>query len=66
MRVDVYMMQVSQQLVDWPEKGERDAQWLPPIEAAGLVTEKALGKIIRKVPATVPTEVSAECGFGQH
>ena len=63
MRVDVYMMQVSQQLVDWPEKGERDAQWLPPIEAAGLVTEKALGKIIRKVPALCRRKLARNLGL---
>ena len=51
MRVDVYLMQVSQQLEDWPERAERETQWLPPHEAAVSVKDTGLGRIIRKVPA---------------
>lgn len=51
MHVEVFMMQVGRQLEDWPERDQREAKWLTPIEAAAAVAEKGLGKIIRKVPA---------------
>jgi 8-oxo-dGTP pyrophosphatase MutT (NUDIX family) len=51
LRVDVYLMLVRAQLDDWPEKDERDTRWFTATEAAGLVAEKALDKIIRKIPA---------------
>ena len=48
-RVDVFPMLVTAQLEDWPEKGQRAAAWFSPFDAAGMVAEPSLAKIIRKV-----------------
>jgi 8-oxo-dGTP pyrophosphatase MutT (NUDIX family) len=49
--VDVYLMLVTHQADDWPERLERDTTWFNPSEAATLVAEQGLDKIIRKMPA---------------
>lgn len=51
LRVDVYLMLVRTQLHEWPEKAERDTQWFALVDAAALVAEPGLAKIIRKMPA---------------
>lgn len=51
LRVDVYLMLVRNQLEDWPEKAQRETQWFTPLDAAALVVEPGLAKIIRKMPA---------------
>ena len=33
-RVDVFPLSVDHRLDDWPEKGQREASWLTPAEAA--------------------------------
>jgi 8-oxo-dGTP pyrophosphatase MutT (NUDIX family) len=48
--VKVFLMQVDEQLDEWPEQGERTAQWFSPQEAASHVAEPALGKMLRWLP----------------
>jgi len=45
-RVAVYPMQVSAELEDWPEKGQREKHWLAADEASVLVEEPELQAII--------------------
>ncbi|WP_411576877.1 NUDIX hydrolase [Terasakiella sp. A23] len=47
-KVDVYPMAVSKELSNWPEKDQRDRQWTPIEDAANMIAEKKLGKILRK------------------
>jgi len=44
--VDVYALRVERQLVDWPEREWRNLCWLSPVEAAPLVAEEGLARII--------------------
>ena len=46
--VKVFLFAVEQQFDDWPEQAERDKQWFDPREAATLVEEAALGKLMLK------------------
>jgi 8-oxo-dGTP pyrophosphatase MutT (NUDIX family) len=48
LRVDVYALEVKTTLRNWPEKAERKRQWFPAEEAAMLVHEKQLRKLILK------------------
>ena len=45
-RVDVYPMEVAHRHDDWPERGQREAIWVTPEEAAALVEEKGLAAIL--------------------
>ena len=51
--VGVFPMQVYEQLAEWPEQGERTAQWFSPRDAAALVAEPALGKMLRRLPRLI-------------
>lgn len=46
-RVDVFPMDVERRHEDWPEKGQREAIWVTPEEAATLVEESGLAAILR-------------------
>ncbi|HUG61656.1 MAG TPA: NUDIX hydrolase [Methylomirabilota bacterium] len=48
-RVVVYPLEVVESLEDWPERDERLVSWLKPADAALLVDEPGLAKIIREV-----------------
>lgn len=52
-RVEVYPMKVLKQLADWPERDRRRREWMDAAKAAGVVTEKKLGKIILAFAAAV-------------
>jgi 8-oxo-dGTP pyrophosphatase MutT (NUDIX family) len=45
--VDVFALEVGEQLDDWPEKGAREIVWLPLDEAADQVSELGLRKLLR-------------------
>jgi len=45
--VFVFPLEVQQQKESWPEKGKRQTRWLSPLDAASVVQERVLGKIIR-------------------
>jgi 8-oxo-dGTP pyrophosphatase MutT (NUDIX family) len=46
-RVDVFAMEVTEVLDQWPEAHERARQWLSPAEAVALVEEPELAALIR-------------------
>lgn len=46
-RVDVFPMLVQTQLLDWPEKEQRNLSWVAPQRAAQLVDEKELSWLLR-------------------
>jgi 8-oxo-dGTP pyrophosphatase MutT (NUDIX family) len=48
-QVTVFVLMVKKEKKDWPEKKERDREWLTPAEAAARVNERALKTIIRKI-----------------
>jgi 8-oxo-dGTP pyrophosphatase MutT (NUDIX family) len=52
--VGVFLFRVDQQANEWPEKGQRELQWLRPEEAAKMVVEEELAEIIRRVPRQLP------------
>ncbi len=45
--VDVYALQVRWQLLDWREKWSRKARWSAPREAAAMVRDAELAKVLR-------------------
>jgi 8-oxo-dGTP pyrophosphatase MutT (NUDIX family) len=45
--VDVFAMEVTEVLDQWPEAHQRARQWLPPAEAWALVEEPELAALIR-------------------
>ena len=48
--VDVFVLHVNGRLDDWPEKGQRrEIAFMPPEQAAGLVQESSLRRIILSV-----------------
>lgn len=44
--VDLYPLQVHEQLLDWPERHSRHLDWMPPERAAKLVAEPDLSALI--------------------
>jgi 8-oxo-dGTP pyrophosphatase MutT (NUDIX family) len=45
--VRVFLLRVSQQLDEWPEKGQREARWVDVAKAADLVDEGGLAELVR-------------------
>ena len=45
--VDVFALEVTEQLADWPEKGTREITWQPPDAAAALVSEPGLRQLLQ-------------------
>ena len=45
--VEVFALEVTKQLDDWPEKNSRELAWLPLDQAAARVTEPSLRQIIK-------------------
>jgi 8-oxo-dGTP pyrophosphatase MutT (NUDIX family) len=45
----VFPLEVTRQRKSWPEKGQRQIQWLALAKAAATVEEDALGEIIRNM-----------------
>ena len=45
-RVDVFPLEVSEQLPTWREKGQRDARWFSPEDAAHHILEPDLASLI--------------------
>ncbi len=44
--VDVFPLEVRDELADWTERGERQRDWYPVGEAAGLVDEPGLAALL--------------------
>lgn len=47
--VSVYPMRVTGAHEDWPERGERRIQWMRPAEAAALVAEPGLRRLLHRL-----------------
>jgi 8-oxo-dGTP pyrophosphatase MutT (NUDIX family) len=45
--VQLFRLAVTEELDDWPEKGQRERRWVTPDEAAALVTEPDLQALLR-------------------
>lgn len=45
-QVSVFVMQVERQLEDWPEKSQRETRWFTPGQAAMLVDEGGLVRLL--------------------
>ena len=52
--VTVFLLEVEQELADWPEKGERERRWLSPSQAALDISESGLVAMLLSLglPAT--------------
>lgn len=48
--VEVFALEVEQQLASWPERGERLTRWFTVEEAAEAVAETELSAVIRTLP----------------
>jgi 8-oxo-dGTP pyrophosphatase MutT (NUDIX family) len=59
-RVDVYLLAFAKQLKAWREKGQREAKWFGFDEAATLVEEPGLIKLLLDLHATGVGEVKYE------
>ena len=46
-RVEVFALEVTKQLDDWPEKGSRQLAWLPLGQAAARVAEPSLRQMLK-------------------
>ena len=46
-RVDVFALQVTAEMDEWPEKGAREITWLPVEQAAVRVSEPGLRELLR-------------------
>lgn len=49
--VDVYSLEVTENLADWPERSERQRQWMSREDAAVLVDEPGLAHILQSFRA---------------
>lgn len=52
--VHVYRLEVQQELDDWPEKGQRERCWMSPSQAALLVSESGLARILLRLGGSPP------------
>jgi ADP-ribose pyrophosphatase YjhB (NUDIX family) len=50
-KVEVFLLEVEEQLVSWPEEGQRDIQWFELQEAGDVVQEPELSALIRNLAA---------------
>jgi hypothetical protein len=46
--IELFPLEINQQKRHWPERGQRDAIWLPAREAARLVRKPELGMLIAR------------------
>lgn len=54
-KVVVYLLQVTEELANWRERGSRQRAWLSPAEAAILIDEPELSSLVRGL--TLPGEI---------
>lgn len=54
--VDVFVLSVSKQVDDWPEKGARELLWLPPEGAAAKVSEPGLRQLLKAFRNQLPQQ----------
>jgi 8-oxo-dGTP pyrophosphatase MutT (NUDIX family) len=47
-RVSVYLLEVTEELVNWPEEAERQRAWFAPIEASARLEEPELRDLVQQ------------------
>jgi 8-oxo-dGTP pyrophosphatase MutT (NUDIX family) len=52
-KVRVYPLRVTKQAEDWPERGQRSIRWFPWREAASVVHEDGLARLIESFSASM-------------
>jgi 8-oxo-dGTP pyrophosphatase MutT (NUDIX family) len=52
-RVDVFALEVREELDEWPEKGQRERVWLTPQEAASRVSDATLVELLLNFSSVV-------------
>ena len=52
-KVKVYLLEVEQELDEWPESNERERVWCTPAKAAASVAEPELAELIRSLDGKV-------------
>jgi 8-oxo-dGTP pyrophosphatase MutT (NUDIX family) len=60
--VEVFALQVTKQLDDWPEKGARQLAWLPLDRAAARVAEPALRQVLKEFRKAHPVPAARRAG----
>ena len=50
LEVVAFLMVVEQELPEWPERGERERVWFSAGEAAALVAEHGLARMLKRLP----------------
>jgi 8-oxo-dGTP pyrophosphatase MutT (NUDIX family) len=48
--VELFLLRVTEELKDWPEKAERDRRWFSTQDASAAVEEKHLKMILAELP----------------
>ncbi|CAM3301597.1 NUDIX hydrolase [Rhodothermus bifroesti] len=56
--VDVYLMEVTEELPEWPEQAERQRQWMPLAKAQQQVYEDGLRALLARLPAELERRTS--------
>jgi 8-oxo-dGTP pyrophosphatase MutT (NUDIX family) len=57
--VEVYAMQVEQELKNWPERAQRRLKWLPIAEAIHLIDDKGIALLLLRLAQIQQTVASA-------
>jgi 8-oxo-dGTP pyrophosphatase MutT (NUDIX family) len=57
--VRVYRLDVTRELDDWPERGQRTRRWVTPAEAASLVAEADLAALLAGLAPPKPPAAAA-------
>jgi 8-oxo-dGTP pyrophosphatase MutT (NUDIX family) len=52
--VQVFVLEVIEELPDWPESGFRERMWVSPAEAAQLVDQEGLRRLLDRIPERPP------------
>jgi hypothetical protein len=54
--VTVYLLEVTEQMKQWPESARRQRAWLSPAQAAVLIDEPELASLVRQLK--IPQETA--------
>jgi 8-oxo-dGTP pyrophosphatase MutT (NUDIX family) len=60
--VEVYLLEVEEELPVWPESFFRERRWMSVEEAASLVDQEGLRRLIRQVPGYLTDKHGLESG----
>jgi 8-oxo-dGTP pyrophosphatase MutT (NUDIX family) len=60
--VEVFALEVTMQMDDWPEKGAREILWLPADQAAARVAEPGLRQILKGFRKQHPSAPARHAG----